>query len=148
MTSRPLCYVAGPYWDENPRVRAWNVARACFLGRLAVLDGLAPIVVHSSIEAMYGFEETMATRAMGLEVDLAILRMVAKGSEAGSGRMWVLLRDNGIPSEGTNLEVREWRSLRFDSFAQSPLVGPWEEWGYRARSHGLAVEWAALAVQP
>lgn len=148
MTGRPLCYVAGPYWDQSPKVRAWNVARAAFLGRLAVLEGLAPIVVHTSIQALYGTEETMANRAVGLEVDLSILRLVARGSDAGRGWLWGLYRDDRTLSEGTRLEVTEWKSLRAEFGAHTPLLGDWREWGLKASKHGMADVWKVLAVQP
>ena len=74
---RPLAYVASPFAAPTPALIAWNIARAGLLGRLAVAEGFAPVVVHHSIGALFGVE-TLATRALGLECDAAIVDLIAR----------------------------------------------------------------------
>jgi hypothetical protein len=150
MGERKLAYIAAPYADPNPAVRAWNVARACLLARLAVSTGWAPIVVHPGIAAIYGEDETEELRALGLEVDIALLLHVRREG----GFLWVLLRDDLSMSSGVAAEWRAWLLGRAPSDGQGWLVSTkelvcsWEDWRPSMSEAGLSQQWTALRARP
>lgn len=137
--SRRLVYIAGPYGDPDPAVRAWNVARACLLGRLSQRCGLAPVVVHPSIAAgVYGCDEVEAERAAGMESTIAVVE--------ACDLLWGLLRDDGTQSSGTAGEVNAARHARIGLD-----VATWEQWRRMVclpHAPDLLSEWDALAVRP
>ena len=93
-------YVAAPYGAPTQEARAWHVARAELLGELAAACGLAPVVVHRRIhDHEWGPDEDPASRAAGMEVTLAICLETVK-----RGLLWVLERDDGTLSPGTQAE--------------------------------------------
>ena len=97
-----VVYVAGPYAGDEQH----NTEQACRLGRLAVLQGFAPIVPHSSIlMGAYGDDRVEGERLKGMEATLQILRMVA----ATGGELWIF----GM-SPGTKAELVEWRKVAGD----------------------------------
>lgn len=145
-----LAYIAAPYFDLDPTVRAWNVARACFLARAAIAYGDAPIVVHPSIPQIYG-EETPELRALGMRVDLDLLTYVHRLS----GRLHVLLCDDGTMSSGVKVEVEHWVSLDTSACAvgsgfkpRPPVVWSWSDLGDASPLFGRCDEWAALQRRP
>jgi len=84
---RSPVYIAAPYGDPDPQIRAWHTARAACIARIAVLAGHAPIIVHNDIEAgVFGDDGTPADREAGLDCCLAMVRIVA----AGYGSFWEL----------------------------------------------------------
>ena len=146
-----LAYLAAPYFDPDPGVRAWNVARACLLARAAVADGDAPIVVHPGISPIYGEEETPELRALGMRVDLELLTHVHRAN----GRLHVLLRDDGTMSSGVRTEVERWTSLDTSAHAlacglkpRPPVVWSWANLECVSSILGRRDEWAALERRP
>lgn len=141
MADRTPVYVAAPYHDPNPRIVAWNVARACLLGRLAARCGYVPTVVHAEIHGgVYGDDNDPAQRAAGRALTLAKL----DGVLAAGGRVWALLRDDGEMSEGTRAEVNEARDT-----GSAWTGSTWAEWRTEASAHpDLLPAWDALAVRP
>lgn len=125
-------YVAAPFADPSPTVRAWHVARACLLGRLALECGHAPVVVHPSIAAgVYGDDEVPHERERGLRAALEVMR--------GCDALWALLRDDGTMSAGTAEECR--------LFDGNPQALAWAGWRCRVPDV-LLPAWDALAVRP
>lgn len=144
--TRPACYVAAPYGDPDPLIRSWNVGRACALARLAVAEGLAPIVVHPGIAPIYGpnGDQDPGTRALGLEVDVALVELVAR---TVLGRLYVLETDAGELTSGTRREVRAWTAIR--GRARGPARrGPWAAYRQAFRAAGLDGLWVALEAPP
>lgn len=126
-------YIAGPFAGPSPTVRAWNVARASLLGRLALECGHAPVVVHPSIAAG-AYDADPAQRERGLRAALEVMR--------GCDALWALLRDDGTMSSGT---AKEWRE--FDGKAEGLT---WAGWRGRIPDfdHERLAAWDALAVRP
>lgn len=152
---RQLVYVAAPYggaarWEEVQR----NTDRACALGRLAVFCGHAPIVVHPSIEHVFGSDADPKSREVGLGCNRAVAVAVA---EVG-GSLWVLLCDDGTESPGVAAEVVAFRDACADGclLAGTVAVVPvtaltWSGWRFVAVERmGLsgAVLWDTLAAVP
>lgn len=128
-------YIAAPYADPSPTVRAWHVARACLLGRLALECGHAPVVVHPSIAAgVYGDDSDPVQRERGLRAALEIVD--------GCDELWALLRDDGTLSEGM---AKEW-----GAFSGPIGCGTWAQWraDVEPRAPDLLPAWDALAVTP
>lgn len=135
--SRRICYIAAPYAAEEPELIRWHVARACALATLATRCGLAPIVVHPAIGEVYGDVESPDARALGLEVDCAIVAAVAQSG----GRLWLLLDDDCDMSAGCAAELEAWKA------AGGPTTGEdghllwqrtWEGWRRLSAGAGLA----------
>lgn len=107
--SRPPVYICAPYTAPTPEERDLNIRRASALARLAVAEGYAPICVHPGIAAIYGDEETPELRAQGLDVDCALVRLVASHPK---GEIWVLFQTGGgsVMSEGQEREKAAWLS--------------------------------------
>lgn len=148
---RRLTYIAAPYFDLDPAVRAWNVARACFLARAAIAYGDAPIVVHPGISQIYGDEETPELRALGMRVDLDLLTHVHRAN----GGLHVLLCDDGTMSSGVKTEVEHWASLDTSAHAvgyglkpRPPVVWSWSNLGDVSPLFGRRDEWVALRRRP
>ena len=142
--NRHPAYIIAPVSGPSPEVVAWNIARACALARLAIREGLAPICVHAMVDPIFG-GESPAARAIGLDVDEALVGLVARST---SGRLLVLLRDDGNASEGMLREWGVWRRAR----ALTPLsairagvgveVATWAAWRARFVSAGMERVWA------
>jgi len=114
---RPV-YIAAPYTADTAEELAWNVARAALLGRVALSEGLCPIVVHPSIAAgVYGDDADPAERQAGINCSLQLLDLV-KGA---GGWLWVLAGE----SSGVRAEVARWGD------PSAATVGSWEEWRHR-----------------
>lgn len=97
-TAPTLVYVAGPFRGAP----LLNSARAATVSALAVRQGYAPICVHPAIEAgAYGNDDVPEERERGLAAVIALVELVARNG----GELWVILRDDGTPSEGTRREV-------------------------------------------
>lgn len=146
---RAIAYIAAPYAAPTPDLVAWNVARAALLGRLAIAEGFAPVVVHHSIEALFG-AETPITRALGLDCDAAIVDMIARRA---SSQLFVLLRDDGSATGGMIREHTAWQHARGQSgrdllAINGVRVGTWAIWHPLARRANLGPAWAALADAP
>lgn len=146
-----LAYIAAPYFDLDPGIRAWNVARACFLARAAIAHGDAPIVVHPGISQIYGDEETPELRALGMRVDLDLLTHVHRAN----GGLHVLLRDDGTMSSGVQAEVERWTALDASAWAvgcglkpRLPVVWSWADLDGVSSLLGRRDEWAALERRP
>jgi len=92
---RSPVYIAAPYGDPDPQIRAWHAARAACIARIAVLAGHAPIIVHNDIEAgVFGDDGTPADREAGIDCCLAMVRMVARH---GGGLFWELSTGTQTP---------------------------------------------------
>lgn len=146
-------YIAAPFGASDAMGIAWNIARAGLLARLAVLDGLAPILVHPSIPMIYG-EDTDANRAIGLERNAALVSLVGRTT---MGRLWILENDPGSTrpgvqafgdlSPGVRDELVAWARARGNS-TSGVSRATWSGWETRARLRGLGAPWAALTGRP
>ena len=140
--TRPALYVAAPFGDPSPTIRAWHTARAALLCRLATLSGFAPICPHPTIAAGgYGDDSDPAQRAAGMEATLALALLVARAR----GTLWALSRDDGTLSAGTDAELDAWPPS-----LDPPRAYTWTEWAIKvaAKAPALLPEWDALAVRP
>lgn len=140
--TRPACYVIAPYADESAVIRAWNVARGCALARLAVAEGLAPIVVHPGIVPIYGPVETSQLRALGLDVDTSLVELVAR---TVLGRLYVLETDAGELTSGSRRELVAFTNARGRFEGRR---GTWASYRQVFRAKGLGGLWAALEAPP
>lgn len=141
MIRRP-CYIAAPYGDPNPVVRGWNVGRACALARLAVAEDRAPVLVHPGISMIYGPTETPELRDLGLQVDAALVELVAHHP---LGELWILEGEGGALSPGVALELATWTAARGPRDVRR---GTWEAFRPSAVARGLAPRWVALEAPP
>ena len=142
MSDLPLCYIACPYSDPSPTIRARHVDRAVLLARLAMACGLAPVEVHTSIAAgVYGDDSDPEQRARGMAATAAICRGVLATPGAV---LWALLRDDGTASDGTRAEC----VLAAD--VADYTAHTWAEWAIKvaAKAYDLLPEWDRLAVRP
>lgn len=64
-------------------------------------------MVHPGILPVYGSDSHTA-RAVGLDVDLALLELVAAHPQ---GELWVLMPGSGLPTAGMRLEMEAWARL-------------------------------------
>jgi hypothetical protein len=105
--TRSPVYIAAPYGDPDPLKVARNVERAVWLGRLAVAEGLVPIVPHVLVPALTGPEDPARpeVRALALELGLDLLDTVARAG----GDLWVLSRDDWSLSAGVEAELDRFR---------------------------------------
>lgn len=142
MSTRPVVYIAAPYGAPTRALIGWNIARACALATLAIREGLAPVVVHPSIPVIYGEEETPGARAVGLEVDTAIVAMIARSL---TGRLWILETDAGELTPGVLQEYRTWRTARGLDHVERRAT--WEGYAQSFRAARLLELHAAL-VEP
>ena len=141
--TRPLCYIAAPFGDPSPTIRARHVARARLLARLAFACGYAPVEPHSSIHAgVYGDDADPAQRAAGMDATQAVCRALLASPDA---ELWALLRDDWTMSDGTRGEVDIARK-HGNEWDEST----WAEWRTRvvAEAPHLLPEWDRLAVRP
>ena len=115
-----LVYIAGPYAGLIDT----NVARASELSRYAVAQGLIPLCLHGSIQAgAYGDDDHPEERARGLERACSVASLVARSS----GRIWVITRDDGSLSDGTERELESWLRATREAF-RPPAVRTWSQW--------------------
>ena len=141
--TRPALYVAAPFGDPSPTIRAWHTARAALLCRLATLSGFAPICPHPTIAAGgYGDDSDPAQRAAGMEATLDVCR-VMMGTPGAV--LWALLGDDQSMSTGTRGEWMAAQDVGADRNALS-----WADWRHevRVKAPALLPEWDALAVRP
>jgi len=110
-------YIAAPFAGDVDV----NVQRACQLSMLAVKIGLAPIVVHPGIAAgAYGDDGSPSERERGLRAVCALVDLVA---EHRYGELWVLLRDDGSMSPGTQREFERFKKTRWWCFGSAVVAG-------------------------
>lgn len=129
----PPVYIAAPFAAATPEARAKNVRRACVLAAYAVRRGLAPVVVHPLVElGIFGRDDAPEERERGLAAACALAEMV--GRHAG-GCLWVLTRDDGTLSPGTEREDAAWRRgfeatlASYGAERRSVVVrATWAEW--------------------
>lgn len=143
MSDPALCYVASPYADPSPMIRAWHVSRAVLLSRLAMACGLAPVEVHTGIAAgVYGDDSDPEQRARGM----AATRQIAALVMSGGGKMWALLHADYSMSDG----VRDGVQIADDRGISRARRAPWAEWRTIAAQSAphLLPEWDRLAVRP
>jgi hypothetical protein len=127
-STRPPVYVCAPYAPGELSTEE-NVERACALARLAAMTGFAPIVVHPGIAPIFG-ADTADLRAIGLDVDVALVQLVATHPR---GQLWALMPDSGVPSAGMRLEIEAWLSAP----TSGPLIaGHWSWWLQRTGAAG------------
>jgi hypothetical protein len=147
--NRPPAYVCAPYAAELREVRSWHVERATLIARIAIADGLAPLLVHRNIPALFGEEETPASRAIGLDCDEALVDAVARRTNAV---FLVLLRDDGSASPGMWREWAAWTRAR--CLTRREIAGPgvrlgrWIDWKQAAVLAHLGSKWEALVDPP
>lgn len=143
VSNRSPVYIAAPYRADSPAQRDRNVERAELLARLAIAEGLAPVIVHSSVvRGAFGDDNSPAERAAGLDVAASLVRTVAHRPD---GRMWVLLDDTGAMTDGVRIEVSIWRGLGHLAARAIARRGTWDAWRHLCVAHGLSSEWARLA---
>lgn len=116
--TRPPAFISAPFAAPTAREIRLNIARAAALGRLAVHHGYVSIVPHVAVALLFGGEDDPATRAQCL--DLCLAHLEAAGRHSGA-RVYVLLRDDGTPSQGTALELEAWG-------ARNTTMGTWSTW--------------------
>jgi len=127
-STRPPVYICAPYAPGELSTEE-NVERACALARLAAMTGFAPIVVHPGIAPIFG-ADTADLRAIGLDVDVALVQLVATHPR---GQLWALMPDSGAPSAGMRLEIEAWLSAP----TSGPLIaGHWSWWLQRTGAVG------------
>lgn len=144
MSDPAPCYVAAPYSDAYPTIRAWHVSRAVLLARLAMACGYAPVEVHTSIAAgVYGDDSDPEQRARGMAATAAICRGVLATPGAV---LWALTNDDGSMSPGVEAEVAighsVWRGRSWYTWAE------WRDSDELKRNPHLLPEWDRLAVRP
>lgn len=123
-------YIAGPYAAPTVAETCRNINRACYVGRIALARGLAPMVVHAMIPHLFGLTETPATRQAGIAWSMALLELVARED----GKLWVIELDDGSLSPGTRAEVIAWERL-------SPHIGRRARWaGWRMAGEQMGIE--------
>lgn len=140
--TRPICYIAAPYADPSPTIRAWHVDRAVLLARLAMACGYSPVETHTSIAAgVYGDDSDPGQRARGMAATAAICRGVLATPGAV---LWALKRDDGSVSDGTRAEC----VLAAD--VADYTAHTWAEWAIKVATKAphLLPEWDRLAVRP
>lgn len=116
--TRPPAFISAPFAASTAREIRLNIARAAALGRLAIHHGYAPIVPHLTAALLLGEEDGPAVRA--LSMDLCLSHLAALGAHSFA-RLYVLLRDDGTPSQGTALELEAWG-------ARNTTMGTWSAW--------------------
>ena len=136
-----LIYIAAKYGASTPEEIAWNIARATFLGKLALAQHHTPIVPHVLGAALFGQNETLETREKALAYGLDLVRFVA----ASRGGMWVLTRDNDTISSGCEEELS---IFTLASYGRRAWIYSWAEFCDAATRAGLGAEWAALINPP
>lgn len=143
MTRIP-CYISAPYGDDDPNVIEHNIQRAEFIGRLAVLEGRAPIVVHSSIDGVQGGDDPSARRR-GMACDLAILGVLALSPSA---ELWELLADDAGRTDGMKEEHACWVAKVGAGVKVRTRGGTWEDWRQLAQRHDMVTGWVHLRDAP
>lgn len=147
--SRAPAYVCAPYAAELREVRSWHVERATLLARIAIADGLSPLLVHRNIPALFGEEETPASRAIGLDCDEVLVEAVARRTNAV---FLALFRDDGSASPGMLREWAVWTRVR--GLTRREIAGPgvrlgrWIDWRQAAARAHLDREWEELVDPP
>ena len=142
--SRCPVYIAGPYGDPDPLQIDLNVRRASALARLAVAEGLAPLVVHPAILAgAYGDDYNPQERAAGLDCSLSLVETVRRHS---GGQLWVLTRHDGELSPGTKLELQAWQGV--PRGRRHFRRGSWSQWCQAFRGASLLDLWLRNATAP
>ena len=140
--TRPALYIAAPYGDPSPTIRAWHTDRAALLCRLATLSGYSAVCVHPTIAAGgYGDDSDPAQRAAGMEATLDLCRLVLRSYGAWC---WALCRDDGTLSTGAKAE--------YDAALEAIVprrAMTWDEWRTFASAFpALLPEWDRLATRP
>lgn len=116
---KKLIYVAGPF-ASSPFL---NTEKANHVGKIATKFGYAPIVPHNSIiSEIWGKDDVFEERENGLQITLTITEAVARTENS---LLWVISYDDGTLSEGTQLEVNLWRTIRSDD---SIIIKTFNEW--------------------
>lgn len=134
----PIVYICAPFSAPSLLERDRNVNRALLLGRLAVLSGFAPIVVHPSIDSVFGDDNDPAARARGLACNLAVCELVAHNG----GALWILLRDDGTMSPGCECERAVWSMSRAEKITAHTWAG-WRALAGDPASHTHFRSWAS-----
>ncbi len=142
--TRVPCYISAPYGDPDPNVIEYNIQRAEFIGRLAVLEGRAPLVVPSTLHGVDGGDDDPAARRRGMACDLVILGVLALSP---SSELWTLTNGAGFTS-GMEEELACWVGKVGDGVRRRVRGGTWEDWRPLAERHGLTAEWERLRVPP
>lgn len=115
-----IVYIAGPYAGLVDT----NVARASELSRFAVSLGIVPLCLHGSIQAgAYGDDDHPEERERGLERACDVAALVARSG----GQIWVITRDDGTLSSGTERELAAWLRATRDTFTP-PSIKTWAQW--------------------
>ena len=123
-----LVYIAGPFAGDA----AENTRRAVAISRFATIQGLSPICVHPGILAgAYGDDAVPEERKRGLAAVVSIVWNVA----GAGGRLWVLLRDDGSPSAGTQQELDAYAA----NDGPSITIRRWSDWVDAMNAAGVAV---------
>lgn len=146
MTTLPIAYIAAPFAARTKRGRVRNTLRAIALGKLAHRTGFAPIVVHPSLERLYGDDGDAPARRAGLAANCAIVDGIAALAES---EIWVLALTKTPQSvritDGCRAEVETWQLTRG---GQGLRLETWAGFADLAARFGMADEWARLAPRP
>ena len=139
LSTVPVVYIAAPYSHPEPVGRALNVERARLLARLAVLEGLSPVLAHPLIDVgVFGDDANPQHRAFGLEADKAVVQAIAMTT---NGCIWVLRNDDGDWSPGVDVERSTWIRMRHG--LRGLREGSWATWLTLAICRGLGAQWDA-----
>lgn len=128
---RAACFVCAPYAAATPEHVSLNVMRAAIIGRLAVAQGLTPIVPHTMGRLVFGPDEDAGVRELALECMADLAGLVAKNIR---GQLWMLLDDAGERTPGMVREARAWA----DASGRRPVSrsGTWADYGQAVRMTG------------
>lgn len=133
-------WISAPFWDDDRKVRRWNVARAALLGVLASVEGYRPRMVH--LDLWFREADDLADpagRAAGLQRSCEL----AAGVASRGGRYFGLSLPSGRCSEGSLLERAAWIAARPEE-AGCEGVATWAGYALRMEEARLLREWAAL----
>lgn len=139
MASRSPVYIATPVDDLDPGIVFHNVKRAAALARLALVEGLHPIVNGPVGWLAYQPRPALEARDMLVGWGCGLVRLVAKHT---GGRIWILTYDNGLRSDGTRYELGEWYAARPNGTVERD--GTWASYEQAFHVAGLHGLWQSL----
>jgi hypothetical protein len=105
---RPTVYIAGPFAGNVEE----NTENAVIVGNIAHKNGFGSIVPHTMIlHEVYGKDEVPEERENGCISTLSIIAQLAKLQDT---QLWIIKREDGSLSMGTQSELDLWLAVRKD----------------------------------
>jgi hypothetical protein len=132
---RNIVYVAGPYAGDSLEVIERNVGRAVAVGFLAVQRGLCPVVPHTMgwLHVHGAHDESVpGVREAAIQCGVSLAYATAKVG----GILWVVSRDDGSLSAGTQLEVDCYRAHG----GVTAVIRTWDQWVREGASYRRPVD--------